>query len=149
MPPMHAVLTPPNAPQAPDRLQYVHIFHIVRSKFGVLASSHGEAIAAAMPLFGAVDFSCRQADGTTGYLETAPTDQIASLLVDDAPDVAADQAAFAAVPSEPRPEDHQLLHLATALHRIASEDKDGGRFAQIARDALAASGISIVERTSP
>lgn len=126
-----------------SRFHYVHIFHLVRSKFGVVAASHGDAIAAALPAYESLDFSYRQADGIEGYLETLPTDRIASILVDENPNALADQAAFQPDPPDLDPAQAQVLQLASALHQIASEDQTG-HFARIARQALAVSGITIL-----
>lgn len=137
------ILTPP---EPPKRLYHVHLFHVVRSTFGVLACDHGDAIRSAMPTFEAVDFSNEQPGVSQGYLATLPTDKIVSILIDENPEKLAEEASLPSrEEEEPITSEMQLLHLASALHEIMLEDKADGRFAKIAKDALAASGITVID----
>lgn len=139
------ILTPPEPPASPGRLHHVHLFHVIRSTFGVIAGSAPEAIQAAMPLYDGVDFTCENPEATQGYLSTYGTDKIASVLVEEQPKPPTGQVALPEAGEEPITPEMQILHLASALVQITAEDTADGRFCKIAQDALTAAGITVVD----
>ena len=75
------------AGQAGDaKLHFVHVYHVTRTKFGVLATNHQEAIKAAEHEFETLPGGQTRDSDTPGYLGSEDACEVLSFMVDEAGD---------------------------------------------------------------